>query len=200
MIALYESDSKLKSFVLYIFVAMIAIGTVLAQEGDVARVRVVVRDTFGSPVSPTRITLSAVGPDNQFVASRGDATFDQVPYGVYDIAVHLAGFITRVERVRIFQPNAAFQLGLELAGNHAYERAELSGAVNAAVKGRPDLWVRLIGFYTSDLVENTVDSRGHFELDGMAHGKYLLILFEKEKVIATKAVDVLGGKQNIDLP
>ena len=33
----------------------------------------------------------------------------------------------------------------------------------------------------------------------MAYGKYLLILFEKDKVLATKPIDVLGGKQAVEL-
>ena len=174
-------------------------GKAIAQGGDVATVKVVVRDTMGSPVPGAKVTLLSVGPKDKFTATGGEATFDQVPFGLYDMEIRLLGFVTRTEQVRIYQPSVFFNVGLELAATHSYERAELSGTVKEDVKGRSDLWVRLVGLYSSDLVENAVDSAGHFELDGMAHGKYLLILIEKDKVLVTKSVDVLGGKQTIEL-
>jgi hypothetical protein len=59
--------------------------------------------------------------------------------------------------------------------------------------------VRLVALYTSDLAENAVDSSGTFELDGMAPGKYVLLLFQMDKLVATKSLEILGGKQNIEI-
>jgi hypothetical protein len=176
-----------------------ATDSAVAQGAEMATVKVIVFDTLGSPIPGARITLTSVGPKQTFTATGGKATLDQVPFGLYDMEIRLLGFVTRAERVRIYQSSVLFNVGLELAANHSYERAELSGAVKDDVKGRSNLWVRLVALYSSDLVENAVDSAGHFELDGMAHGKYLLILLEGNKVLATKSVELLGGKQTVKL-
>jgi hypothetical protein len=101
--------------------------------------------------------------------------------------------------VRIYQPRLVLRAGLELAPTHSYKRSELSGTISADWKGRPDLWVRLVALYSSDLIQSAVDSSGRFELDGMGSGKYLILLLDKDKVIATKSIDIVPGKQTVNL-
>src|SRR6185369_10935199 len=132
-------------------------------------------------------------------ATGGEAEFDRMPFGLYGLEVRLVGFLTRKERLNINQPRLVFRTGLELGATHTYERPKLSGSIKPDVRDRPDLWVRLVAIYSSDLVENAVDSSGKFELDGMAHGKYLLFLFQKDKLLAMRPVDILGGNQVIEL-
>ena len=179
--------------------AALAVGQGVAQEPDLASVKAAVCDTFGQPVPGAKVTLTSVGPNETFTAVGGEARFDRIPFGLYDLEVRLPGFLTRKERIRVYQPSLIFQISLELAPTHSYERPELSGSIRSDVKARPDLWVRLTAIYSSDLVENAVDGSGKFELDGIAPGKYLLILFQKDKVLATKPIDVLGGKQTVEL-
>ena len=170
-----------------------------AQEADFASVKVAVCDSFGESIPGAQVTLTSIGPKEKFSAAGGEAKFDRIPFGLYDLEVRLPGFLTRKEQIRVYQPTLVFQISVELAPTHSYERAELAGSIRPDVKGRANLWVRLMALYSSDLVENAVDSSGTFELDGMAVGKYLLILFEKGKVLAMKPVDVRGGKQVIDV-
>jgi hypothetical protein len=158
---------------------------------------VIVVDTFGVHVSSANITLSSVGPTGKF-ASDGNATFDRIPFGIYDVEARLAGFLPRTERIRVYQPSVVINLGLEPGTTHSYERPELSGVLSGPTR-QLNLWVRLVAVYSSDLVENVVDGSGHFELDGMPPGKYLLLLFQKERVLAMKPLDILEGKQTIDL-
>ncbi len=170
-----------------------------APESDLAVVTVVVSDTFGRPIPGAQITLAAVGPSEKFTAIGGETTLEPIPFGRYDLQVRLAGFEPRSERIRIYQPIAVFHIGLEAGAIHSDKRPELAGTISPDTKGRSDLWVRLVALYSGDLVENTVDRSGHFELGGMALGKYLLFLFQKDKVVATKTLDVLGGKQAVEL-
>jgi hypothetical protein len=177
----------------------VAIGQTVPPEPDSANVKVVVSETFGRPVPGAKVTLTSVVPGGKFAAVGGEAEFDHVPFGIYDLDVRLPGFVARKERVNIHYPELLFRIGLELGAIHSDGRSELSGSIKSGVGGRSDLWVRLMALYSSDLIENAVDDAGTFELDGMAHGKYLLIMFEKDKVLATKPVDVLGGKQTVEL-
>jgi hypothetical protein len=179
--------------------AAITNGKATAQGNDMATVKVVVHDTMGSRISGAKITLTSIGPKDKFTASGGETTFNQVPFGLYSLEARLLGFKTRTEQVGIYQPTLLFHVGLELEPRHSYDEAELSGTVKDEFKARSGLWVRLVRLYGSDFVENGMDSFGHFELDGMAYGKYLLILFENDKVLATKPIDVLGGKQAVEL-
>lgn len=167
-------------------------------EPDSANVRVIVSETFGRPVPGAKVTLTSVVPGEKFTAIGGEAEFDHVPFGMYDLDVRLIGFVARKERVNIHAPKLIFRIGLELGATHSYEPSELSGSIKSGVD-RSDLWVRLVALYSSDLIENVVDSSGHFELVGMPHGKYLLLLLEKDKVLTTRPVDLLGGKQTVEL-
>lgn len=180
-------------------VVRFAVGQTVVDKSDLATVTVVVSDTFGKSIPGAKVTLTSVGPNEKFTAVGGEAKFEHIPFGRYDVDVRLVGFEPRKERVRVYQPNVVINAGLEPGATHSYERPEMSGSVRPDLKGRLGLWVRLVAIYSSDLVENAVDSSGHFELNGMAAGKYLLVLFEKDKVLASKPVDVLGGKQATEL-
>ena len=180
-------------------VAPAAISQTAVPVPDSAHVKVIVSEMFGRPVPGAKLTLKSVVPGEQFAATGGEAEFDQVPFGVYDLDVRLPGFVARKERVDIRYPNLVLRIGLELGADHSYARSELSVSIRPDVKGRKDLWVRLMPLYSSDLIENAVDDSGKFELDGMPHGKYLLILFQKDRVLAMKPVNVLGGKQGVEI-
>ena len=178
---------------------ILASAQTFAQEGGLASVKVIVCDTVGNPVAGARVSLTSVGPNQRFTAVGGEAKFESVPYGRYDLDVRLVGFEPWKQRVRVYQSSLVFFAGLELGATHSSERAELSGSIRPVVKGQSDLWVRLVAIYSSDLVENVVNNSGKFELDGMAPGKYLLLLFQGDKVLSMKPLDVLGGKQAVDM-
>lgn len=171
----------------------------MAQEQNSANVKVIVSETFGRPVSGAKVTLTSVVPGETITAVGGEADFTAVPFGVYDLDIRLAGFVARKERVSIQFPTLVFRIGLQLGANHSSERAELFGSIKPRVDSPSDLWVRLVAFYSSDFIENAVDVSGKFEIEGMANGKYLLILFQKDKVLVMKPVEILGGKQTIEL-
>lgn len=174
-------------------------GIGVAQEQDFSSVKVVVSDTFGKPLTGATVTLISLGPAQKFTGTGGRADFDKIPFGQYDLEIRLMGFLTRKERVRVYQPNVVFNTGLELAATHVYDRPVLRGSIKPSVEERADLWVRLVAIYSNDITENTVDNSGRFELDGMAVGKYLLLVLEKNKVLAAKPIDVLGGRQFIEV-
>jgi len=171
---------------------------IVAQESDFANVKIVVFDTFGNPIQRAAVKLSSVVPGEIFTATGRDVVFKQVPFGVYDLELRVGGFLTRKERIGINQPSVVFQIGLQVGSTYSEPKPELAGSIKS-VKGSENLWVRLMAIYNSDFVEDAVDSSGKFELVGMAPGKYLLFIFQKDKLLATKPVDVLRGKQVIEM-
>jgi hypothetical protein len=182
-----------------VVVATLAVGQGPAAGADVASVRVAVRTTFGELVAGAQVTLTSVGPKERFTATGGEAEFRRIPFGFYDLEVRLPGFLPREERLRVYQSALVYQIGLELAPGHTYQRPDISGSLKPTVKGRSDLWVRAMALFSSDLVENAVDSAGTFTLVGMAPGRYLLFVFQKDKMLAVKPLEVLGGRQAVEV-
>ncbi|HLG96094.1 MAG TPA: carboxypeptidase-like regulatory domain-containing protein [Bryobacteraceae bacterium] len=164
-----------------------------------ARITVKVVTTFGESVSGAQVTLANVGTKDEISSSGGEAIFNRVPFGLYDVRVRLAGFLTRTERIRVYQPILAYQIGLELAPRHSYDQPQVSGTVVNAVGQKTSLWVRLVNLYSGDLVENAIAETGKFELVGMAPGKYVLLLFDNTTPLMMRTLDVLGGKQVVEL-
>ncbi|MDQ2949766.1 MAG: carboxypeptidase-like regulatory domain-containing protein, partial [Acidobacteriota bacterium] len=73
--------------------AALMIGQTVAPNTGVASVKVVVLDTFGHPVPGARITVTSVGPNEKFAAVGGEAQFNRIAFGLYDLEVRLAGFL-----------------------------------------------------------------------------------------------------------
>jgi hypothetical protein len=180
--------------------AILALANVAADPSDVSVVKVIVRDSFGRPLPGASVTLTSIGPNEIFRSVGGEAKFDKIPTGLYELDVSLPGFVPRKERLQIYQPNLTFRVGLDLGYNHNSVSPMLSGSAPDEWRGAPDLWVRLMPLYGGDLVENAVDRSGRFQLLGMYPGKYLLILFQGEKPLTMKPLDVLGGKQIVEFP
>lgn len=166
----------------------------------IATVSVVVTDNFGYAVPGAKLTLTSVVPGEKFTGAGSEVKFERVPFGIYDINVELKGFLKRNERIDVSQHTLLLQIGIALGATHSQEQASLSGTIKWDAGGkRKNLWVRLMPIYSSELVEDAVDGSGKFELTGMAHGEYLLLLFEGSRPLATEPVHILGGKQTVEL-
>ena len=116
----------------------------------------------------------------------------QVPFGLYEAEVRVPGFEVRREKIGVYQQELMYRLGVVLNYPHSTERPEIAGAVSFP-GSRKDLWVRLVSIFGGDVIENAVDHNGAFHLTGAAPGKYILVLLRKETVLATRAIEVLGG-------
>jgi hypothetical protein len=174
---------------------------VTGRGSEDARLSVVVSTTFGEPLAKARLVLNSVGPHREWRASsnvKGEAEFQDVPFGLFDLQINVPGFESRHERIGIYQNRLSIRLGLALGYPHSTDRPEIVGSVSPVSAVGPDRWVRLVSLFGSDLVENAVDRSGGFHLVGMAPGRYLLIVLEADKVAATKAVEVLPGRKTID--
>jgi hypothetical protein len=59
--------------------------------------------------------------------------------------------------------------------------------------------VRLLSLYGGELFENSVDDKGKFVLTGFAPGKYLLLLLDKDKIVSTQQLEILGGVKTVNI-
>jgi hypothetical protein len=77
--------------------------------------------------------------------------------------------------------------------------AEVTGIIAPHESNPEALWVRLISLYSSDSLEDQVASSGEFRFENVYPGRYILVVFNNEKLIATKPVDISGGEVRLNL-
>jgi hypothetical protein len=143
--------------------------------------------------------LKAIGPTAEYRQAGSTIRFEPVPFGLYDVEIQASGFSTRRERVGIYQPDVRLWFGLVVAPLHSAERSEVIGSI-ATIESNPRvLWVRLVPLYSSDFIEDQVTPAGRFHLAGLQPGKYVLLVFDKEKLIMTKPLEYAGGKLTLNL-
>jgi hypothetical protein len=86
-----------------------------------------------------------------------------------------------------------------LVYTHAAVPPELQGTLSPVAAGNTDRWVRLLSLYGGGLFENSVDDKGKFVLTGFAPGKYLLLLLDKDKIVSTQQLEILGGVKTVNI-
>jgi len=174
------------------------LGLQAGPAAEKSTVRIIVSDTYGLPLKDASVVLKSVGPHQTFMAKGGEAKFEEIPFGVYDVDIQLAGFPERQERIRVYQSSLVFHIGLRVPTSDGDERSVLLGTISDS-KNLSDLWVRLIQLYSSDLVENSVGVHGEFELAGVAPGPGIILIFQKEKLLSSIPITVKGGSQQLTL-
>src|SRR5579871_4088832 len=92
-------------------------------------VKIIVSDTYGLPLKDASVVLKSVGPHQVFTGKGGEAKFEEIPFGVYDVDIQLAGFPERQERIRVYQSSLVFRIGLRVPTGDGDERSLLSGTI-----------------------------------------------------------------------
>lgn len=175
-------------------------GVQLDPTSEKSSLTVIVSTTFGVPLEKAQVVLTSIGPKQRLTGlsgSRGEVSWKQVPFGLYEAEVIIPGFEARRERIGVYQQQLVYRLGVVLGYPHSSEHPQIVGSVFAAPGGSAGLWVRLVSLFGGDVIENAVDRAGGFHLTGMAPGLYVLILFEKEKLLATRSVELSGGSKTV---
>jgi hypothetical protein len=170
----------------------------LAEEGA-AIIRILVSTTFGESAGKVQAVLTGIGPKEQFNQTGEEIRFDHIPFGLYELEVQAPGFYPHREQVGIYQKEIWYRIGLSVAILHSEKRPELWGTVTPFREYSKDIWVRLMSVYSGDLIENRVEGSGHFEVAGLYPGRYLLFVFDKDRLIDWRSVDFLGGQQRVDV-
>jgi hypothetical protein len=166
---------------------------------ETAAVELTLSAVFGRPVGKALAVLKAIGPPKQYRQSGETIRFEKVPFGLYDLEIQAAGFSTRRERIEIYQPEVHLWFGLFVSPLHGDQRPEITGSIMPHETNPKDLWVRLVPLLGSDFVEDRVGPSGEFRLTGVHPGRYVLLVFNQEKLLMTQPVDFPGGKLALNL-
>jgi hypothetical protein len=169
-----------------------------------ARVYVVVTDTFGMPAGKVLAILSAGSNEHyrRYEQSGEGIDFQRVPFGDYDLEISAAGFAKRHERVSIYNSEVRLWFGLAVAVLEGTGLAQVEGSILSPGRAQDGMWVRLVSLYSSDFIEDRVAPSGVFRLNMVHPGRYVLLLFDKSGLLATRQVDLPAGRSplTVELP
>jgi hypothetical protein len=157
----------------------------------------------GEPLANAVVEITSVGPKRKLSGasnSHGVVILDQVPIGLYDVDVTLAGFRSRRERIGVYQDEISFRLGLVLGYPSSAGRSAVLGSISRTTKNGPRLWVRLVPLFGGELIENSVDKSGEFRLLDVPPGIHVLLVLQGETVLATRRIDVGLEPLTISIP
>jgi len=171
------------------------------ERPELADVSIDVTTTFGRPVGSVLVVLKH-GTDEAYRQVGTTVKFEKIPFGFYDCEIQAANFRILRERVGIFQPEVQLWFGLSLSPVEEMGLPEAEGKVVRHGGSSAGLWVRLVPLYGSDFLEARVGSGGEFHLSDLRPGRYVLLLFDRDRLILTRPVDVSGRKLelNLDVP
>ena len=124
-----------------------------------------------------------------------------VPYGVYTLRVHIAGFWSAEREVRVFQPSVLTVVALEIgmgANEGGLPTAIFDGKIRNMASPSTSLHIRLSGIYSTTIMDAKVESDGRFLLAGVPYGIYILAVTrnadlagdQKPRVFASQEVRV----------
>ena len=109
-------------------------------------------------------------------------TIERLPCGRYELSVTAPGFDTAgTRRIVELQPTEQWlTLAFSFEDNLDYYRAgprpvELVGTVRRSGRDTIAGWVKLVGVYSNEAREATVDSCGTFRMDRLVAGTYIVI-------------------------
>jgi hypothetical protein len=167
---------------------------------ELATVRLVLSSTLGKPLGRALAVLKAIGPSEEYRQSGDPITFPRVPFGLYDLEIYASGFATLHQRVGIYNSEVRLRLGLYVSQlGPEDQRPEVAGSIKSYEKGQRNLWVRLVPWYSGDFVEDQVAPSGEFCLRDVHPGRYVLLVFDSEKLLITKQVEYTGGRLSLNL-
>jgi len=191
----------MRSAIVCFVLLLSAAGLRPADDSEMVRLDFIISTTFGEPIAKAQVAVTSVGPKRSVtgITGPGGVVVFDVPFGLYDVEAKSPGFEVRHERIAASQPTLHFRLGLVLGYPRSTVRSEITGSISQVGMGKTDLWVRLVSVFGSDFVENAVDSAGSFHLAGMAPGRYVLILFDRDQVVTTKTVEVSAGSKVVNI-
>lgn len=125
--------------------------------------------------------------------------FEKIPFGHYGIEIQAAGLLTRRKPVVIDRPEVHLWFGLFVSPLEGVGLAEVAGIIAPHESNPKALWVRLISLYSGDSLEDQVAPFGEFRFVDVYPGRYILVVFNKEKLIETQPVDISAGKLRLNL-
>lgn len=150
------------------------------------RIEVLVSDSTGQRLNAYKATLTGITSPRPVTPLRSHK--QKIPYGDYVLRIELAGFKRHEQTIHISAPDNEVRAELEIAYiGCPYPPSIIRGQIqNLPVK--QEIWAKAVPLRGPGGTESRVHGAGYFELRGLRHGSYILLLTTADRVLHQQIV------------
>jgi len=176
------------------------------QQPSQATVHVVVVDGFGRDLGEAKVdSFKDMGSGRDLAGRFQENAAKGIPYGVYQVRVHKAGFFTGQMTTQVFQPDVWVVVGLRVGEEGPMfpaPRLQLTGTVKNFGPGEEPIYLRLVAVYSDFMMDARVKASGQsgtFTLAGIVpDGKYILITIGRTRILDVRQLKLeIAAKEPI---
>lgn len=162
------------------------------QKPKVSSVEFFLTDGYGIAIaSDARVHIISNGGNSSHWLDYPENKRVDLPAGRYTAVIEASGFLTNAEQLTLTDKDVFLPISLTLAPIEGTEiRASLDGAVSKQLRDSSPAWVRLAGAYKSINWTSKIDDNGKFAFESLPPGQYVLIVFSKGVLKATRTISV----------
>ena len=148
-------------------------------------------DDFGNPIAGGRIHVISDGGTSSHWITYPEIRRVVLPAGRYSAVVEASGFLTNIEQITLMEKDVFLPVSLTLAPIEGTEiQASLTVTVGKDLRDSPPAWVRLAGAYKSINWTAKIDDSGKLAFESLPPGQYVLMVFGKGVLKASRTIDV----------
>lgn len=178
-------------FMLVIACSLTLAGVLLAD--DLASVKIVVSDYFGSRLKGVDIRLTHAG---KITTTRDDEPI-LLPYGEYDISLRAPGFSMTDYAVKIDQTQQVLVLAMKLGGIEGTDPVcSIKGKI---ISSQAVARVRLSAIFSPYTADVAVSGTGAYAFRNIQCGDYFVMAFDSKDCIGAQRVRVTNAESLADL-
>lgn len=158
----------------------------------------------GDSLSEARVeTFEATDGKQDFARLFQHGSAAGIPFGTYRLRTYAPGFWSADRDVRVFQSEVWVVMQLELGMGRSEGGLAtycFSGTVKAPLSATRPFWLRLVGVYSSVLLDGQTDEYGKFTLCGIPAGSYALLTVQDRQLLDSRPVQLPTSSQvTVDL-
>lgn len=178
-------------------VFMLLIGPLMADSG--ASVRIFVTSEDGERITTAQIKLVQTRSQKEQGQTLQDGVASNIPFGSYDLKVWKPGFRKFEQRLALFQKERDLRVVLAVIGGEQTGPLRLTGTV-LLDRSKSDKAIWALAFPLAGSPENLqsiVDKDGHFRLETVDGGLYLLAVAQGSHVLECRMVYIGRDSQPV---
>lgn len=149
----------------------------------VATISALVTDTFGALLPNAQIEIRRLDGDPKMPMQINGSIARGVPYGTYRISAELGGFTIGSRTVEVDQPVKWVTLALALGEIEGPSTRDIRGRVEPPMETVRPVWVKIVGIYSHVVKEAPVNEKGHFLIEDVHRGAYLVMVLDPGHVL-----------------
>jgi len=171
------------------------------QKPKVSSVEFFLTDVYGGAIpKEARVHVISDGGTSSHWLNYPENRKIDLPVGRYTAVVEAGGYLTNAEQLTVTDRDVFLPVSLILAPIEGTEiRASLTGNVSKDLRDSAPSWVRLAGAYGSINMTSKIENNGTFAFESLPPGQYVLMVFSKGILKATRTISVRAFDNQITI-